>query len=418
MPRNKEFNAAQQGAIIMSTDVYNELYFEVARKLGTSRQAVRQMHERVHEEADKENIHPLTACTIKQPRSERSLKLDVRDRRRLIRHAIKNRANRRKPWSQIAKKVDIEAFLIVVNHVFEIASYARHSPRYKSFLIEKNKRKRFQFCIEMLERDSKWWKKVVWIDESIVKVESRRGQVWVTRKKNEVYHFNCVNVDFPKHFDLMFWGCFSAEMRDFYHFYVGKTKNEKEVAQENLQNINVDYNVEAQIKIDEWKIENVKRSKSKQLKRLWKSKDRSKLKKKDLKGGIDWYRYRTEVFLLKLLSFCKKIIRKYGECYLLEDGVASHIAWENVIEYNISSLRRIPWPTNSLDLNMIEQAWFHIKRKVGQKAFVANIISTTVQAWGEVWEELDQELIKKWVGRMRPHMEIVKEQRDDNKYHG
>ena len=40
-------------------------------------------------------------------------------------------------------------------------------------------------------------------------------------------------------------------MRDFYHFYVGKTKNEKEVAQENLQNINVDYNVEAQIKIDE-----------------------------------------------------------------------------------------------------------------------------------------------------------------------
>ena len=97
MPRNKEFNAAQQGAIIMSTDVYNELYFEVARKLGTSRQAVRQMHERVHEEADKENIHPLTACTIKQPRSERSLKLDVRDRRRLIRHAIKNRANRRKP---------------------------------------------------------------------------------------------------------------------------------------------------------------------------------------------------------------------------------------------------------------------------------------------------------------------------------
>ena len=97
MPRNKEFNAAQQGAIIMGTNVYNEPYSEVARKLETSRQTMRQVHERVHEEANKENIPPLTAATTKQPRNERPPKLDVRDRRRLIRHAIKNKANRRKP---------------------------------------------------------------------------------------------------------------------------------------------------------------------------------------------------------------------------------------------------------------------------------------------------------------------------------
>ena len=45
----------------------------------------------------------------------------------------------------------------------------------------------------------------------------------------------------------------------------------------------------------------------------------------------------------------------YGECFLLEDGATPHIAWENTKEYNIENLRRIPWPTNSLDLNMIEQ---------------------------------------------------------------
>ena len=216
----------------------------------------------------------------------------------------------------------------------------------------------------------------------------------------------------------MFWGCFSAEMRDPYHFYAGETKNEKEAAQENLQNINADYNAEAQIKINEWKTENARRSKSKQLKRPWKPKSRPKLKKKDLKGGVDWYRYRTEVRLSKLLPFCKEIIRKYGECYLLEDGAAPHIAWENVAEYNIPGLRRIPWPANSPDLNIIEQAWFYIKRKVGQKTFVASTIPATVQAWSEIWEELNQEIIKKWVERMRPHMVIVKQQRDDNKYHG
>ena len=153
----------------------------------------------------------------------------------------------------------------------------------------------------------------------------------------------------------MFWGAFTANERGPYHFYATETVAEKTAAQEDLQDINADYNAEAQLCLDRWRAENARRSKSKQLKRPWKPEGKPKERRKGLKGGVDWYRYRTEVLLPKLLPFCKEVIAKYGECYLLEDGAAPHIAWENVKEYNIEGLRRIPWPANSPDLNMIEQ---------------------------------------------------------------
>lgn len=80
--------------------------------------------------------------------------------------------------------------------------------------------------------------------------------------------------------------------------------------------------------------------------------------KKLLQGGVDCYRYRMEVLRPKLLPFCKQVIEAYGECYLLKDGAASHIAEAKIEEYEIAGLRRNYWPANSPDLNMIEQAWF------------------------------------------------------------
>ena len=121
--------------------------------------------------------------------------------------------------------------------------------------------------------------------------------------------------------------------------------------------------------------------------------------------------------MLKFFSFYQKIIRKYDNCCLLKNEIASHIAWKNVNEYNIENLHRISWSANSLDFNMIEQAWIYIKRHVEQKTHVVNIISIIKDVWRDVWEKLNQNIIRKWVERMISHMKIVKEQNDDNKYH-
>lgn len=158
----------------------------------------------MHEEADKENIYSLIAANFKHPRTGRPLKLDVRDRRRLIRYATKNKANRPKTWSVIALECGIDASMTAIRHAFEIAGYARYPPRYKPFLTDEQKLKRLEFCIEMLEKDSEFWKKMIWTDETPVKVDQKRGQLWVTTKKDERYHPDCVNIRFSKYLDLMF----------------------------------------------------------------------------------------------------------------------------------------------------------------------------------------------------------------------
>ena len=207
-------------------------------------------------------------------------------------------------------------------------------------------------------------------------------------------------------------------MRGSYHFYARETAEEKEEAQKNIDEINAEYYAECKRLEVEWHAENARRSKSRQLKRVWKPNWKPKVRKKGLKGGVDWYRYRTEVLLPKLLPFCKEIIAKYGECYLLEDGASPHIAWENAEEYNIEGLHRIPWPPNSPDLNMIEQAWFYLKRKAGEKAFATGTIESTKTAWASNWELLAQERIARWIGRMRPNLERCREQKGDNNFHG
>ena len=273
MPRSKgatAIDAAKQGAILIACDKYDKSYVEVGAELGLTGEAVSQARKRVYAEADKENIPPFEAANNKRPRTGRSPKLDVRDRRRLVRHATKNKRNRQKLWTEIVQECGIEASLTAIRHAFEMEGYSRYPPRYKPYLSKSNKRKRLKWCIDMLERDSDWWKKVVWTDETPVKVGQRRGQLWVTRRFNEAFHKDCIQPRFPKYSDLMFWGSFSAEMRGPHHFYARETATEKEEAQKNIDEINAEYYAECRRLETEWHAENARRPKNRQLKRVWK----------------------------------------------------------------------------------------------------------------------------------------------------
>ena len=44
-------------------------------------------------------------------------------------------------------------------------------------------------------------------------------------------------------------------------------------------------------------------------------------------GGIDWYRYQTFVLLPRLILFIHKIIEKYGEAILVQDGAPAYCSW-------------------------------------------------------------------------------------------
>ena len=84
------------------------------------------------------------------------------------------------------------------------------------------------------------------------------------------------------------------------------------------------------------------------------------LKRENAKGGIDWWLYRTEVLLQRLIPYYHTIqARHAGEVYIIEDSVGLHgKAWESLGEIGV---RRAPWISNSPDLNQIEPMWGYIK---------------------------------------------------------
>ena len=309
-----DITPAQAGAVLMATQNHNARNTDVAKDVGCSEGAVRGVKKRVLEKADKENIAPLQAANAKQPRGLRPPKLNVRERRCLIRHAIKNKANRRKPWSMIAQECGIEASMTAIRHALELSGYGRYPPRYKPPLTDAQKRGRLEFCIEMLEKDSDWWRKVVWTHETPIRVGAHRGQVWITRKKGEAFQEDCVNVRFKKYSDLQFWGCFSTEMRGPYHIYATETAAEKKAAPEDLNDFNSTYHVEAQLLNQRFQAEQLAKPPSERLKKPLKPDTALKTRGKNLKGGVDWYRYREEVLRSKLLPLCKRVIEAYEEC--------------------------------------------------------------------------------------------------------
>ena len=134
MPRrsgDKALSLAKQGAILALTNISNLLNREAFRRLNHNESTIRKAKKRIYASTDKENILLLEIVEISLPRSERPSKLNVRDRRRLVRYVTKNKTNRRKPWSIIAQEYGIRADLTAIRYTFKIAGYSRYSPRYK-----------------------------------------------------------------------------------------------------------------------------------------------------------------------------------------------------------------------------------------------------------------------------------------------
>src|SRR5437588_5918809 len=74
-------------------------------------------------------------------------------------------------------------------------------------------------------------------------------------------------------------------------------------------------------------------------------------------GGIDWWRYLTCVLIPKLIPFAQSLSCLESETVVQEDKAPSHTAAIHQVYYNAAEVKRLLWPGNSPDLNMIEPCW-------------------------------------------------------------
>lgn len=415
---NSNLTEAKKGALIALKQTNNTPNRQLAAQYDCDEKSVRNVLKRVGE-AEKENIDPFSSEVLQQrPRSGRPPVISIRTQRQLIRHATKNKFQRRKSWAIIAREIGCGASPSAINSCFERAGYGRYPPRYKPPLSPEQKLQRLNFTIEWLEKLEGKEHMVVHCDETSVRVGETRGQIWVTRTKDEAYHRDCVDARYRGYTELMFWGCYTSELRGPSYMFGKETAGEKASHQADLDEKNTDYHIQQQIIKEHFLAEQAKKPKNRRLKRIPKPEGILLERNKNAKGGIDWYRYQTYVLLPRLIPFCKEVIEKYSECFLVQDGAPAHNAWQQRELLNIPGLTVLPWPGNSPDLNQIEPCWYHLKRCVSKRPFRPTTKQPTVSAWEEEWEQLDMVKVAGWCGRLRSQMERCIQAKGDNQFHG
>ena len=220
---------------------------------------------------------------------------------------------------------------------------------------------------------------IVHSDETSIRVEESRRQIWVTRLSSEAYHKHYIDVRYRDYTKMMFWDCYIFELRDLSFMFSKETISERHEAQKNLNDRNTNYLTQQQIIKKHFLTKQVKKFKSKRFKRISKSEEVLLERNKNVKEEIDWYRYQTYVLLPRLISFIHDVIVKYDECFLIQDGASSHNAWQQEELLKIPHLTVLLWSSNSLDLNQIEPCWYYLKRKVSKRSYSPTIKEGTIE---------------------------------------
>ncbi|KAF6227886.1 hypothetical protein HO133_007614 [Letharia lupina] len=137
-----DLSGPKKGVLVALSNLNNASNRQIAKAYKCDEKTVRNTKKRVSE-AEKENIDPLSSeVHQRRPQSGRPLAINERLLRRLIRHATKNRFQRRKPWVTIAREVGCMASATAINAAFSRAGYGRYPPRYKPPLSPEQKQKR------------------------------------------------------------------------------------------------------------------------------------------------------------------------------------------------------------------------------------------------------------------------------------
>lgn len=278
---------AKRGALIELKNNFNISNRQLAKKYDCNKETVRNIVNRAGD-AEKENIDPLSSeAHQRRPQSGRPLAINARLRRRLVRHATKNKFQRRKKWVTIAREIGCMASATAINAAFKKEGYGRHPPRYKPPLSPEQKLERLQFAVEWLEKLRGKEHMVVHSDETSIRVGESRGQIWVTRLKEEAYHKDCLDVRYRGYTEMMFWGCYTSEMLGPSFMFTKETAPEKNEAKEDLNDRNSDYLAQQQIIKEHFLAEQAKKPPSRRLKRVPKPDGVLFERNKNTKGGID-----------------------------------------------------------------------------------------------------------------------------------
>ena len=346
-PQRKQLTDAERGQIIGMWKC-DKSFAAIGRDLGINCDTVRKVC----------NYYATTGKIIPPPRPGRPTILTDRDRRVIKRYVKSGREERRTALSDITAKCNIKVSEDTLLHELQKLNLNHRIERKKPYLRPAQKEARLAFA----EKYGSWgfeeWSRVIFTDEMAMQTGSNDGKVYVWRSPEEEYLEDCVA---PTH------------------------------------------------------IPGFKRVK------IWGGIRHGKLSKlviinEDIEKGrkMDAEFYLKEIMDKEMFNFWMEAMEDCGHVFVMEDGAPCHMG--------VASMRRKQlmedgwegwgpgtWPSNSPDLNPIENVWRMLKCAVRKRQPPPRTEKELADALLEEWEKLDMDKINGIILTMPNRLAEVKQ---------
>ncbi len=352
-----------------------------------------------------------------ESRSERSSLLCQKQIDIMIKLVTSSYEWRRRSWIMIARECEVLASRSTIERVFKKAEYERYSSRQKSYLIVIMKTKRLDWC-----RDKEFWDvilrqrwdRVIYTNETSVKLRELRSLIHVTRTKEEEWKSDCCEKIFFEYTTFMFWGSIALNWKSPCYIYQFKDKKNREasisaLAVENLLRRSIEQAAHAEKKTN---------CLQQGLKTL---SFRFSLCCCFKREEIDWYRYNRCVLrplLLPAYHRFQTIHCSMSTTLLMQDEVFCHTSqWQKSLfaKQNIVILN---WSGNSFDLNSIKHVWNLLKNRVANRRSFIKGRAELEHAWMNEWNKLDIEKnINPFILNQKHRVAQVIVKQSDNNFH-
>ncbi len=326
---------------------------------------------------------------------------------------------RRRAWVTVARECGVIASRPTIEKAFKEAGYGRYSPRQKPYLTVAMKTKRLDWCRDKEFWDvmpGQGWGRVIYTDETSVRLGELRSLIHVTRTKEEEWEPDCCEKAFSAYTTFMFWGSIALDWKGPCYIYQPEDKKDREasisaLAAEDLLRRPIEQAAHAEKKAD--CLQKGLKAPSFRFSPCCRSK----------KGGIDWYRYNRCILRPLLLPAYHRFQTTHCSmsttALLMQDGASCHTSqWQKPLfaEQNIVIL---DWPGNSPDLNPIEHVWNLIKDRVANRRPFIKGRAELEHAWMDEWDKLDIEKdINPFILNQKHRVAQVIVKQGDNHFHG
>jgi len=257
-------------------------------------------------------------------RSGRPPKLDLETAKRLKLAAIQNR---RFFVDDLGKKFGVCPN--TVRKYLKEMGYRKRVAKKKPLLTEDQRTRRFQWAEKMWKKTKKFWKRVIYSDESRFCQFSDARRVWVWRNVDETYEDDCLVPTVKKSKGVMAWAAI---------WFGGRSEL-----------IFVDGNV------NRWKYMDM------------------------LDEGV-------------LTLFQNKTLDK-NEMIFMDDGAPAHRAFETELYKVENGINCLVWPGQSPDQNPIENLWFLLEKKLRENPVKPKSVFHLKEMLTFAFNSIDQKVI-------------------------